>query len=290
LDDAAITVSDAVLAESRGFDFVACGEHLFFHGPTPNSFISLAAAAGATKAIRLVSTITLLPQYPAALAASLDVVSGGRFELGIGAGGEYAEEFKAVGVPLETRFRRIDEAIEVMRRLFTGGTQTFEGTFTKFSGITLAPAPVQPGGPPLWMGGRNSGALRRAGKYASVWMPYMVTPSALRSGLAEVREHAVAADRRAEDVDGAVFLWACVDRDAAWARQEGVGRVSTVYQQDFAPLADKYLLVGGPDQCRERIEEYCQAGARRIVLAAACGPQHRERIHENFASLLLPTS
>jgi alkanesulfonate monooxygenase SsuD/methylene tetrahydromethanopterin reductase-like flavin-dependent oxidoreductase (luciferase family) len=271
---------------------VACGEHLFFHGPTPNSFISLAAAAGATRSIRLVSTITLLPHYPAALAAklaaSLDVVSGGRFELGIGAGGEYAQEFEAVGVPLDTRFKRIDEAIEVMRCLFVGGPQTFAGAFTQFKGVTLAPQPIQPGGPPLWMGGRKPGALRRAGKYARVWMPYMVTPSGLRAGLAEVREYAAAARRPAEDVDGAVFLWACVDRDAAWAREEGIRRVSGAYQQDFTALADKYLLVGGPDQCSDRLEEYRQAGARRIVLAAACDPQHRQRVHENFASMLLP--
>lgn len=291
LEDAASVVDDARAAERRGFDFVAAGEHLFFHSPTPNAFVSLAAAAGATQAIGLVSTITLLPQYPAALAAklaaSLDVVSGGRFELGIGAGGEYPPEFEAVGVPLDTRFKRIDEAIAVMRCLFSGGPQTFTGQFTQFEGVTLAPQPIQPGGPPLWLGGRKAGALRRAGRFADVWMPYMVTPSALRAGLGEIHEHAAAAERTAA-VDGAVFLWACVDDDANWARTEGVRHVSNVYQQDFTSLADKYLLVGGPQQCRERLDEYRAAGAKRIVLATACAKEHRERVHDNFAAMLLP--
>src|ERR1700720_3106380 len=79
IDDPRTVVADVERAEELEFDLVGCGEHLFFHGPTPNAFAMLAAAAGATRTIRLVSSITLLPLYPAALAAkmaaSLDRVS-----------------------------------------------------------------------------------------------------------------------------------------------------------------------------------------------------------------------
>ena len=85
LDSAA---EDARLAESLGYEFVSTGEHVFFHGPVGNGLISLAAAAGATERVRLMSTITLVPLYPPALlakqVAALDVVSGGRFHLGVG--------------------------------------------------------------------------------------------------------------------------------------------------------------------------------------------------------------
>ena len=85
--------AEARAAEEAGYDGVATGEHLFFHGPVTNAFVSLAAAAGATTRIRLLSSLTVLPLYPAALAAklaaTLDQVSGGRFDMGVGVGGEY---------------------------------------------------------------------------------------------------------------------------------------------------------------------------------------------------------
>jgi alkanesulfonate monooxygenase SsuD/methylene tetrahydromethanopterin reductase-like flavin-dependent oxidoreductase (luciferase family) len=101
IDDPRTVVADAQQAEELGFDLVGCGEHLFFHGPTPNAFVMLAAAAAVTTRIRLVTSIALLPLYPAVmvakLAAMLDNISDGRFELGLGAGGEYPAEFEAPG-------------------------------------------------------------------------------------------------------------------------------------------------------------------------------------------------
>ena len=94
-------------AEDAGFDQVVTGEHLFFHGPTPNTLITLAAAAGATRNIRLLSALTIVPVYPLAvlakLVASLDQVSNGRFDFGVGVGGEYPPEFEAAGVPVRER-------------------------------------------------------------------------------------------------------------------------------------------------------------------------------------------
>jgi alkanesulfonate monooxygenase SsuD/methylene tetrahydromethanopterin reductase-like flavin-dependent oxidoreductase (luciferase family) len=99
-------------AEDRGFDQVACGEHVFFHGATANAFIALAAAAGATTHIRLLSALTILPMYPAALAAklvaTLDQVSKGRFDFGVGVCGEHPPEFNAVCVPVSERAQRTD--------------------------------------------------------------------------------------------------------------------------------------------------------------------------------------
>jgi alkanesulfonate monooxygenase SsuD/methylene tetrahydromethanopterin reductase-like flavin-dependent oxidoreductase (luciferase family) len=106
--------------EALGFDVLGCGEHVSFHGDTANGFVSLSVAAGATSRIQLMSTITLVPLYPAALlaklGAALDVASGGRFMLGVGVGGEYPNEFEACGVPVKQRGSRTDEALEVLHR------------------------------------------------------------------------------------------------------------------------------------------------------------------------------
>ena len=157
--DPARTVEQAREAETLGFDGVASGEHVFFHGPVGNCFITLAAAAGATSRVRLISSLTVLPVYPAALAVklatTLDQVSGGRFELGVGVGGEYPPEFAAVGVDPAERGARTDEALELARRLWAGGPVSFDGRFTTVPDLELQPGPVHAGGPPVWVGGRS---------------------------------------------------------------------------------------------------------------------------------------
>jgi probable F420-dependent oxidoreductase len=287
-------VAEARRAEALGFDFLGCGEHLFFHGPTPNSFAMLAAAAAVTSRIRLVTSIALLPLYPAAVVAKMagviDRISDGRFELGVGAGGEYPPEFAAASVDPRTRFRRLDEGLEVIRRLFAGGSVTYEGTYATLSGVALDPPPLQPGGPPIWLGGRKNGALRRAGRYADVWMPYMVEPTQVRDGLAKVRSAAAQHERSADSVSAALFAWTAVDADSSWARGIGVGAVSAAYQQDFSMLADRYLLIGAPDAVAERLAQFAAAGVDTVLIqVAADSMEHRSRIIETFASRVLPT-
>jgi alkanesulfonate monooxygenase SsuD/methylene tetrahydromethanopterin reductase-like flavin-dependent oxidoreductase (luciferase family) len=206
----------------------------------------------------------LLPLYPAAVVAKMasviDCISDGRFELGVGAGGEYPPEFAAVRVDPRTRFRRLDEGLEVIRRLFAGGSVTFEGSYATASGVALDPPPRQPGGPPIWLGGRKNGALRRAGRYAQVWMPYMVEPEQVRDGLAKIRAMAAEHERSADAVSAALFAWTAVDADSSWARSTGVGAVSAAYRQDFSMLADRHLLIGAPDAVAERLAQFGAAG------------------------------
>jgi probable F420-dependent oxidoreductase len=293
VDDPDTVVAEARRAEALGFDFLGCGEHLFFHGPTPNSFAMLAAAAAVTSRVRLVTSIALLPLYPAAIvakmASAIDRISDGRFELGVGAGGEYPPEFAAASIDPRTRFRRLDEGLEIIRRLFAGEAVTYDGSYATLSGLTLDPPPRQLGGPPIWLGGRKHGALRRAGRYADVWMPYMVDPEQVRGGLAEVRTAAAQHERGADAVSAALFAWTAVDTDPSWARGIGIGAVSAAYQQDFSELADRYLLVGAPDAVADRLAQFAAVGVDTVLIQiAADSTEHRSRIVESFASRVLP--
>ena len=278
-------------AEADGFDFVSCGEHVFFHGPTPNSFVALAAAAGATTNLRLLSAIAILPLYPPALAAKLasvlDVVSGGRFDLGIGVGGEMPKEFAAVGVPVRERGRRTDEALEVLRLLFSPGAHSFAGPFTSFEDCELMPGPVQDGGPPIWVAGRSEAAMRRAGRFGAVWMPYMYTPERLASSLASVRETAESEGRDPAVVDGAIYSFICADEDGDKARAAVIEAVGHNYQQDFTKLGH-YLIAGTPEECAARIGEYAEAGATDVQLQLGCPPQDRRAVYELVRDRLLP--
>ena len=193
-------------AERLGFDLAAAGEHVFFHGPVASAFVTLAAAAAVTERIRLLSAVTLLPVYPmvlaAKMAATLDLVSHGRFELGVGVGGEYPAEFAASGVTVAGRGARADEALAVLVRLLSGERVTAEGRFGSLRDLRLDPPPVQRPRLPLWVGGRKMPAMRRAGRFADVWMPYMVSPESFARSLAGARDFARQAGRPGTSLAG----------------------------------------------------------------------------------------
>ena len=227
------------------------------------------------------SSLTILPVYPLALAAkmtaTLDRISHGRFELGIGVGGGYPPEFAASGVSVAGRGRRTDAALKVLLRLLTGERVTAEGDFGAFDDLQLDPPPVQQPHPPLWVGGRATAAQRRAGRFADVWMPYLLTPEAYAESLDEARRFADAAGRPAGAVSGALFIWGSVDRDPRLARTEATEVVSRVYRQDFEPLADRYLLHGDPKLAAARLRQYADAGAGTVLFSPACPAERRHR-------------
>ena len=169
-------------AEAAGVDAAYVTEHPFpddrwlasggHHALDP--FVALAFASAATTSLRL-QTNLCIPAYrnPFLLAksvATLDALSGGRVILGIGAG--YMQgEFEALGAPFDERNDITDEAIEAMRRAWTGESVTLDGRRFHVGGNTMLPAPAQPGGPPIWVGGNSARAIRRAVTLADGWVP-----------------------------------------------------------------------------------------------------------------------
>lgn len=283
---------EARRAEELGFDVVATGEHLFFHVPVTNAFIALAAAAGATQRVRLLSSLTLLPLYPPALAVkmatTLDQVSNGRFDLGVGVGGEVPREFAAAGVDVHQRGARTDEALELMETLWSGKAVRHEGRFADVRGLALDPGPIQPGGPPRWLGGRSPAAMNRAGRFANVWMPYMYTPEQLAASLVEVRNAAERHDRDPASVHGALFVWGAVDEDGSRSRAWAIEGVSETYRQDFSGLADRYLLHGTAEGVSRRLLTYRDAGAETIVFSPVGDGCRRQEIVDLFARDVMP--
>lgn len=268
--------------EDQGWQFLTTGEHVSFNIPIANAFVSLAAAAAATTSIELMSSVTLLPLYPATLAAklgaALDNVSGGRFILGVGVGGENPAEFAACGVPHSERGARTNEALDIIRRLWTEERVTYPGRFATLDDVGIRPAPVRKPNPPIWIAGRKDAAIRRAARYGDGWMPYMYSAAMLADSLTRIAE--LRDDR--PPVEAGVYLWACVHQDAEIAREYAMATLARTYRQDFTTMVDKYLVVGDPEHCVDRILEYVDAGARRIILANACPSRY---VDENVAML-----
>ena len=158
-----------VWGEENGFDDIWLSEHHFIEdGYSPALMPIAAAIAAKTKKIRIGTSVMLLPFHnPVRLAedaATVDVISGGRFELGAGVGYK-VEEFEGFAVSSKERGARTNESLEILARLWEGETLTFKGKYYEVNNVKLTPEPIQKPRPPLWVGGFTPPALRRAAKY-----------------------------------------------------------------------------------------------------------------------------
>ena len=280
---------DAQTAEALGYQFISTGEHVFFYGPIGNGLIQLAAAAGATSTIELMSAITLIPLYPPAIlakqVATLDTVSNGRFHLGVGVGGEFAKEFEACGIPVNERGARTNESLAILQKLWTEDDVYFEGRFTTLGGVTLTPKPQTP--PAVWISGRSDAAMKRCARYGGGWLPYMYTPERLDSSLTDIGDLR-AQYERSDPVRPGLYLFFAVHEDGEKAVQMASERLSIQYNQDFSKLVHKYALAGTPDQCVARLKEYIDAGARTIMLNSACPGDYVEANERLLAESVIP--
>ncbi len=278
--------------EAFGFDSLWCGDHISFYTPLYESLTLLAFYAARTRRIRVGTAVYLLalrhPTVVAKITSTLDVLSEGRLIFGVGVGGENPKEFEACGVPRAERGARVDEGIEVLRALWSRTPASFSGRFVRFEGVSIDPKPLQPGGPPIWIGGRSDAALRRAGRVGDGWVSYVVTAERYRQSVAKMREAAAAAGRDPGRLETAHLAFITVGKDYERAKATWVARLSRRYNQDFGPLADKYGFIGTPAQCIEQLERFVEAGCRYFLLNAAAEPSDEALQLELLAAEILP--
>ncbi len=159
--------------------------------PWPEPLTVLAAMAGATRRLRLATGILIAPLRPAVLLAktlaTLDVMSGGRIDLGVGTGWQ-SEEYDAVGIPFRGRASRMDDTLRACRVLWTQTPASFESDTVTFKDLWSFPRPVQEGGIPLWLGlALTERNLARFTEFDAGWMPMTSDPAELADGIASLR-------------------------------------------------------------------------------------------------------
>ena len=191
-------------AEDLGFDRVSIGEHVMDGNPprpTVMGLPAMAAAAGATTRLRVLTGIVIAPLYHpvmlAKLVATVDQISGGRLDFGIGISGQRdtRAEFDALEIPVNTRGRRTDEMLRAMKQLWTEDHVSHHGRFFNYDDVTLEPKPHQQPYPPIWVAGRSDAAVRRAAIAGDGWYPYLFTVNRIRRSNTSVREMAEHAGR-----------------------------------------------------------------------------------------------
>jgi probable F420-dependent oxidoreductase len=168
--------------------------------PWPEPLALLAALGAVTRRVRLATGILIAPLRPALLlaksAATLDVLCAGRLDLGVGTGWQ-REEFAAAGVPFAGRAARMDDTLRACRALWGAAPASFRSPTVVFDELWCLPRPVQPGGPPIWIGGAATPAnVARLVEYGAGWMP-IASDAELAQGMARLREALAAAGRAA---------------------------------------------------------------------------------------------
>lgn len=276
LAEPALTARHARVAEEAGFHFVGAGEHVYRDdrpGPTQIALTSLAVAAGATTRVGLLSSIVIAPlHHPVMLAkeaAVVDQASGGRLTLGVGVGGEFPGEFRALGVPTGERGARTNETIRILRKLWAGGAASHRGKYFAFDDVALVPQPAQPGGPKVWIGGRTDAAVGRAARLGDGWLPYLYRPSQYARSLDSLAGLLAKRGRSIEGFGKGLHLMTAVASTREESVRQAAAELRAGYRYDgsYEELAERYVLLGPPEAAAARLQEYEAAGAQDILLS-----------------------
>lgn len=271
------TIRECERAEAAGFDSVWLGEH--HNNPVlyPAPLLGLAAIAARTSRVSLGTGVLLLPLYhPMCVAeegAMVDMISGGRLILGVGAG--YApEEFAAFGLSVKQRGSRLDEGAALLRRLWTETHVTHRGRYYHVEDATVGPRPVQKPAPPIWFGAWTAPAIERAARLGDAWLG---GPSATLSELSSCVESY--RDRREELGKDpgtiAAFRYVFVANTTAQALESAGGSFIQAYEDMYfrwphpvvkrpagdltiERLAEDRIILGDPETCIREITRFGQ--------------------------------
>jgi probable F420-dependent oxidoreductase len=253
--------------ERLGFDSLWLSERI--NAAAPDPLIGLAVAAGATRKLKLGTSVLVLPgRNPVLLAkelATLDRLSNGRLLPAFGLGAVDPREQQAFGVARGERAALFDEALPLIRRLWTEGRVSHRGEHVVLDGVDVRPKPVQQP-PDVWLGGRAPSELRRVGRLGDGWLPSFCTPADVAAGLPVVTAEA---ERHGRGIDpehiGALVLY----REGPLPDE--VAAVLARRRPDGDGSADD-VVPAGLDALRAQLEAFAAAGASKFVVAPLTEP------------------
>ena len=266
-------------AERMGYDWASVSDHLMQipafgareTDPWLEAWTQLASLAQATSRIRIGTLVSSVgyrhPGVLAKMAATVDVISGGRLEFGLGAG--YAEaEYRMYGLPFPsagTRLAQLDEALRVCKLLWTQERSDFRGKYFTLTGAVCDPKPTQRPHPPIWIGGMGEHkTLRVVAEHADGWNAFPAPVAQLEHKLAVLREHCQAVGREYSAIRKQLVIGAIVRSDPSEARAE----IARFAEERHLPpeRAAQMAMVGSPDEVASQLEPYLRLGFDMFVL------------------------
>jgi len=280
VDQPQALVDLACRAEEAGIDSVWVHDHVFNVGhvfdriggrPYYEPLTLLTYVAARTRRVRLGTSVLVLPYHNpvrlAKAAATLEVLSGGRLIMGVGVG-LIEKEIRAMGNPYAERGAFTDEAIAVMRALWTQEEPKFDGKYSRFDGMKFSPKPLQKPSIPIVIGGVSRPAIRRAARLGDGWQPLGMAPEALGQGIAALCEEARAAGR-----DGAkIPVSIAMSLAAARAGRHALGTKPAEIIKNaraYASLGVETLIISANTSAPREARAALEMIAREVAPAAA---------------------
>lgn len=280
-------------AEDLGFDAVWVGDSPIAR-PRHEPMTLLGAVAAQTRRARLGTAVLLAPlRHPLMLAneaATLDGISDGRLILGLGSGfsmPQTAAQFAAFGVNYETRVSRLEETISILRLVWSnpGEPISFKGRHFTFDDVQIEPAPVQPGGPAIWLAAGGAQGYERVGRIAQGWLPYSPSPQMYAEGRAVIEARACA-ERRPRPALGLYATLALEEprrRDGQATLRRSIERYYNFPLEVVAQV--QAMFSGDAEACAEWLAPYLDAGVEHLVLRLA-GDNPEQRLELAAAELI----
>jgi probable F420-dependent oxidoreductase len=268
-----------VKAEKRGFDSVHFGDRLLAEAPPLESTwhditTALASFASQTNTIKFGPLVWVVPyRHPirsSKILGSLDTAFDGRLQVGVGAGWN-AHEFESLDIPRSERGIRLEEGVEIMKRLWTENSVQYEGDIFDIEDVTVEPKPVQTPHPPIWFGSFGhtvedftplvDKVLRRVGRLGDGWVPQvystekkeMITPEKFGRAWDVIADEAVSAGRDPDDVEIIFSHHYYVMEDEDEDREKCMNLVNKWLDASYEEAKDTYLI-GSPEEIVEQIE------------------------------------
>ena len=267
--------------EQRGFDSLWLSERLT--GPAPDPLIALALAAGRTRELKLGTSVLVVPgRNPVVLAeelASLDRLSGGRLLPGVGLGAPVPAEHRAFGVDRSARAGLFDEAIVLMRRLWTEDDVHHDGEHFRVDGVTLRPRPAQQ---PIdvWLGGTAPSELRRTARFGDGWLPSFTVPAEVEDGWATITKVAAEHDRAIDPEHLGVLV--------LYTRGPLPDAIAAVVASRKPDLDPHDVVPRGIDGLRRQLERFVAVGASKFVVVPLADPDDWDAELAELADEILP--
>jgi probable F420-dependent oxidoreductase len=254
--------------ETLGFESAWAQENVLSPSPQLSPLEAMTYAAACTERLRLgcvvfVSTLHLPVQLAKSI-ASLDQLSGGRIDVGVGTGGKH-RPFGAFGMSQERYVARFTEGVQIMKALWTQPRVTFEGDFFQLRDAAMEPKPAQKPHPPLWFGANGESALRRAVRLGDGFFGAGSSPTVKFAEQVQIVRAAMAEHGRdAGDFPIAKRVYIAVDDNTARARERINDAMERLYGRRV-PDIEAAAIAGSPADCAAEVAKVAAAGAELIL-------------------------
>jgi len=259
-------------ARELGFKAISTNDHLIHVRPWLDAPTALAAILSHSGDMEVGTSILLSvvrgPVQMAKTLAAIDILSNGRLFVGIGPGSS-AHDYEIVGLDYEERWKRVDEAIQILRSLWSVNKNDFSGRFYSATGINLEPKPLQKPHPPILVGSWGSDAgLRRVARLGDGWLAsaYNTMPDQFAAGLVKLRDQLKLFRKDVAQFPNALAtMFMYITEDNSEAERVLSETLATFLHRPFEQLRER-LLVGAPETCAEKLAAYKVVGVQRVFI------------------------